>query len=546
MHQTVDAALRGAVRPMTIAKIYPAGSNHSGLAQSSSESAAAGPLSRGQGAAAEAGSTPGTVTTPTSGDSGVEAAKALWQSVQPKFRGLFTVGELGTWIQHIRVVDACPRTVVLRGGSSYAATRIRTQFLARLQDRWSSIDPLNRTLIVDLGDAQAATAPSHKSQPPAAVTPLASGPDQAGFHPHAAFSVEDCNGLESSPQGASAPHRMDNFETGPSNELAHALARHVVAIPTGGELTYFHGQHGTGKTHLLEAIRHALGLTRSDLRVMLVPAQNFLSTFVSMVRENKGGQFASAFNAADVLLLDDINMLAGKKATEEELEQTIRRLQRMGRKIVLTGDVPADRLQFMTSGVPSLLKASYHAQLDLPDLGLRRKIAQREVSELAKASPGFELDGRSLDMIAARVIGSGREVKGAIRQVYLRSYLLGKEADMNAVLETISIKSAIQPKSLTVERIKRGICAYFELTQDDLVSATRRRTVARPRQIAMYLCRKYTERSLPDIGRRFGNRDHATVIHAVKTIENLIQRDASIAADVDAVTEKLASGQLGH
>jgi chromosomal replication initiator protein len=520
------------------------------------------------------------------------AARQIWQAAQPRLRGLFTQLELETWISHIKVIDACDRMVVLRGGNSFAASRIRTQFLSRLQDRWALVDPLGRTLVVDLKRPRLAAAaqsgslsaalggsePISDRSPVSGLPAVASDSHRcaplADFHPHSAFGGPNRRGgdgdassvgvpnrlpgslpgdlgdLEAPLQSGAAGFRLDTFETGPSNELAHALARRVCQDPKGramqsGDVTYIHGQHGTGKTHLAEAIRHGLSQGHPELRVLLVPGQNFLGVFQAMLREGKGAQFSAAVCSADVLVVDDINLVCGKRATEDELEQCIRRLNRMGRKVVLTGDVPCEALQVMSSGLMSLLKASYHAGLDLPDLDLRRQIAAREAADLGQTSPGFTLDGRCLDMIAARVTGSGRLVKGAVRQVYLRSFLLGKEADMNAVLNTISEKSAIAPRSLSVERIKRAVCAHFDLTLDDLISPTRRRSVARPRQIAMYLCRKHTERSLPDIGRRFGNRDHATVIHAVRTIEDMILRDAQIAGDVDAVLAKLASGQIG-
>jgi chromosomal replication initiator protein len=484
----------------------------------------------------------------------LQQAGTLWQDMQPKLRSMFTMPEFETWIRHIQVIAACERMVVLRGANSYAASRIRTQFLNRLQDRWANCDPMGRTLVVDLTRAPLDTRRASDSAADRTVTAggrtdATDGTAQAvtPLHPHTGFSASAAGlaDLEAPAQQGSAPQRLDTFETSQSNELGYALARRVCHDPSGGDVTYLHGQHGTGKTHLVEAIRNALGESRRDLRVLLVPGQNFLAAFQSLLREGKGAQFTAAVCSADVLLVDDIHLICGKRATEDELEQCIRRLNRMGRKVVLTGDVPCEALQVVSAGLMSILKASYRAHLDLPDLELRRKIAAREVTDLAAASPGFHLDDRCLDMIAGRVSGSGREVKGAVRQVYLRSFLLGKEADMNAVLHTISEKSAIPARSLSVERIKRGICAHFDLSLDDLVSPTRRRSIARPRQIAMYLCRKHTERSLPDIGRRFGNRDHATVIHAVKTIEDLILRDPSIAADVDAVVAKLASGQIG-
>ncbi len=547
------AALRGAVKPMVYVSKTPEGQKPAGTMQPHMGDPSNQPTGSQTGSGADLGQV-------SVGDPMLRQAKALWQDQQPKLRSMFTMPEFETWIRHITVVGACDRMVVLRGANSYAASRIRTQFLNRLQDRWTICDPLTRTLVVDLSRA---TLDSNR---PAVIStgnpaPLESegrgqgeGLGQAArpLHPHTSFAVSSglpastgLGDLEAPAQQGNAPQRLETYETSPSNELGYALARRVCHDPAGGDVTYLHGQHGTGKTHLVEAIRSALRDSRSDLRVLLVPGQNFLAAFQSLLREGKAAQFTAAVCSADVLLVDDIHLICGKRATEDELEQCIRRLTRMGRKVVLTGDVPCEALQVVSAGLASILKASYRAHLDLPDLELRRKIAAREVADLAAVSPGFHLDDRCLDMIAARVSGSGREIKGAVRQVYLRSFLLGKEADMNAVLHTISEKSAIAARSLSVERIKRGICAHFDLSLEDLVSPTRRRSVARPRQIAMYLCRKHTERSLPDIGRRFGNRDHATVIHAVKTIEDLILRDATIASDVDAVVAKLATGQVG-
>jgi chromosomal replication initiator protein len=271
----------------------------------------------------------------------------------------------------------------------------------------------------------------------------------------------------------------------------------------------------------------------------MLTAQRFLNEFQAALRERDTGPFKAALRGTDVLLIDDLQLICGKSATQDEFFQTLGDLVSRGRTVVCSADTPIETLDGLNSRMRCILQGGFTARINEPDFALRRAIAARKVSELNSRSHGFSLDAEALDMIAARVIGTGRAIEGTIKQVFAASALIGREADMEVVSEALSDNWKAPEKSVPVETIKRRVAAYFDLSLEDIVSQRRHRAVARPRQIAMYFCKRLTRRSFPDIGQRFGGRDHTTVMHAVKRVEELALTDAAFAAELVEVGRKI-------
>jgi chromosomal replication initiator protein len=330
-----------------------------------------------------------------------------------------------------------------------------------------------------------------------------------------------------------------NYEVGEANRVAVAIAKRVAEEPSNGDVVFFHGLHGVGKTHLLEAIAHHLRENAPRRKVLMLTAQRFLNEFQSALRERDTAPFKAALRGTDVLLIDDLQLICGKSATQDEFFQTLGDLVSRGRTVVCSADVPIEGLQGLNSRMRGILQGGFSARINEPDFGLRRAIAARKVMELNSRSNGFSLDKEALDMIAARVIGTGRAIEGTIKQVFAASALIGREADMEVVVEALSDGWKAPEKSVPVETIKKRVAAFFDLSIDDLISQRRHRAVARPRQIAMYFCKRMTRRSFPDIGQRFGGRDHTTVMHAVKRIEELALTDAAFAAELVEIGHKI-------
>jgi chromosomal replication initiator protein len=450
------------------------------------------------------------------------AATRLWTAILPRLRSELGVDTYKAWIDPLRVCGADSAAVILGAPNAYALSRLTTDHLHRIQARWASLDPTGRRVRLIISDT------SDAFELPVCEEPAAGEPKATYFD------------IPDDPVELAATARtFENYEVGEANRVAVAIARGVAETPSGGDVVYVHGLHGAGKTHLLEAIASHLREHSPKRKVLMLTAQRFLNEFQSALRERDTGPFKAALRGSDVLLIDDLQLICGKSATQDEFFQTLDDLVSRGRTVVCSADVPIEALQGLNARMRCVLQGGFTARIGEPDYALRRAIAARKVSELNLRRGGFSLPAEALDLIAARVVGTGRAVEGAIKQVFAASTLVGREADMEVVVEALSGNWSPPEKSVPVDTIKRRVAAFFDLSLEDLVSQRRHRAVARPRQIAMYFCKRLTRRSFPDIGQRFGGRDHTTVMHAVKRIEELAASDASFAAELIEIGRKI-------
>jgi chromosomal replication initiator protein len=460
----------------------------------------------------------------TSARADIAGAKAMWSSALPRLRSELGSDTYKAWIEPLRVCGVDSKSVTLGAPNSYAVSRLKTDYLHRLQARWSSLDALGRRIKMIVAPSEIEDNHDEVLEATAMVVP-----DDKTNLDHLADPIE---------LGAAA-RTFANYEVGEANRVAVAVAKRVAEEPSSGDVVYFHGLHGAGKTHLLEAIAHHLRETAPRRKVLMLTAQRFLNEFQAALRERDTGPFKAALRGTDVLLIDDLQLICGKSATQDEFFQTLGDLVSRGRTVVCSADTPIETLDGLNSRMRCILQGGFTARIGEPDFALRRAIAARKVSELNSRSHGFSLEAEALDMIAARVIGTGRAIEGTIKQVFAASALIGREADMEVVSEALSDNWKAPEKSVPVETIKRRVAAYFDLSLEDIVSQRRHRAVARPRQIAMYFCKRLTRRSFPDIGQRFGGRDHTTVMHAVKRVEELALTDAAFAAELAEVGRKI-------
>ena len=467
-----------------------------------------------------------TLSADTSTISDLTYVSGLWTAALPRLRGELGSDVYKAWIEPLRICAVDHASVTLGAPNGYAVSRLTTDYLHRLQARWSSLDPSGRRVRLVVAEANEIGSIGLNDTVNAAPIPLAE---------NSIFADPPCDPIELS----TLARTFANYEVGEANKVAVAVARRVAEEPGNGDVVYFHGLHGAGKTHLLEAIAHQLRETAPKRKVLMLTAQRFLNEFQSALRERDTGPFKAALRGTDILLIDDLQLICGKSATQDEFFQTLDDLVSRGRTVVCSADVAIESLQGVNARMRCVLQGGFTAKIHDPDFALRRAIAARKVSELNVRRCGFTLPSEALDLIAARVIGTGRAVEGAIKQVFAASALIGREADMEVVVETLSGSWTAPEKSIPVETIKKRVAAFFDLSLEDLISQRRHRAVARPRQIAMYFCKRLTRRSFPDIGQRFGGRDHTTVMHAVKRIEELATNDAVFAAELTEIGRKI-------
>jgi chromosomal replication initiator protein len=333
-------------------------------------------------------------------------------------------------------------------------------------------------------------------------------------------------------------HTFDNFVVGPSNELAYAAA---LASAGGGGPHYnplfIAGGTGLGKTHLMHAIAHKLLAERPDTRVIYVSAEHFTNEFIEALQHHKMDDFRSRYrNDCDLLLLDDIQFLAGREQTQEEFFHTFNALRDADKPIVVTSDKYPQQLQRMPERLVSRFTSGLVADIQVPQLETRVAIVRKKA-----AIENILLADEVAVLLAQTIQSNVRELEGALIRLAAKSSLTLRPIDIGFAREELARVSTRRPDVMSVEDIQRVVCHHFRLSSADLLSKDRHKSVAFARQVAMYLCRQRLKCSFPELGRAFGNRDHTTVMSAVRRVEQLRAKDPEVNAHLEAIEQRLAS-----
>ncbi len=328
---------------------------------------------------------------------------------------------------------------------------------------------------------------------------------------------------------------FDSFVVGKPNELAHAAARRVAE---GGPVTFnplfLYGGVGLGKTHLMHAIAHELKTTRPDLKVLYLSAEQFMYRFVQALRERKMMDFKSLFRAVDVLMVDDVQFIGGKGSTQEEFFHTFNALVDQNKQIIISADKAPSDLQGLDERLRSRLAWGLVADIHPSTYELRLGILQSKREKL-----GADVPSSVLEFLALKVTSNIRELEGALNRIVAHADVSKQVITLESTQEVLQDLLRAHDRRITIDEIQRKVAEHYNLRLTDMHSARRARNVARPRQVAMYLSKLLTARSLPEIGRKFGGRDHTTVMHAIRKVEELMGDDAQIAQDVEVVRRAL-------
>ncbi|MCC6918268.1 MAG: chromosomal replication initiator protein DnaA [Alphaproteobacteria bacterium] len=318
------------------------------------------------------------------------------------------------------------------------------------------------------------------------------------------------------------------FVTGRPNRFAYEAALGVAEqIPEARYNPLFlYGGSGLGKTHLMQAIGHEVRRRRPDLRVVYLSSERFLNGFMRALREKSTIEFKDMLRAADVLLIDDVQFLAGKEFTQEEFFHALNDLLGAGKQIVMTADRNPRALDGISERIKSRLSGGLEADVHPTDFELRLSIlmAKRDQDSRTRVREGLAND--VLQYLAQKIVSNVRDLEGAFNKLALMAEATDEPVTVERTRDFLSDILRTHDRKITVDEIQKRVAEFYNLRPADMVSPRRARPVARPRQIAMYFAKKLTTRSLPDIGRRFGGRDHTTVIHAVKRIEELRSVDS--------------------
>ncbi|MEL6562943.1 MAG: chromosomal replication initiator protein DnaA [Pseudomonadota bacterium] len=333
---------------------------------------------------------------------------------------------------------------------------------------------------------------------------------------------------------------FDSFVVGKPNELAHAAAKRVAE---GGPVTFnplfLYGGVGLGKTHLMHAIAWELQTRRPDLNVLYLSAEQFMYRFVQALRDRKMMDFKSIFRSVDVLMVDDVQFIAGKDSTQEEFFHTFNALVDQNKQIIISADRAPGEIKDLEDRVKSRLQCGLVVDLHPTDYELRLGILQSKVEQQMATYPDLRVEDGVLEFLAMRISTNVRVLEGALTRLFAFASLVGRKIDLDLTNDCLADVLRASERKITVEEIQRKVSEHYNIRLSDMIGPKRLRSYARPRQVAMYLCKQLTTRSLPEIGRRFGGRDHTTVMHGVRRIEELRQSDGQIAEDLELLRRSL-------
>ncbi|MEA2945718.1 MAG: chromosomal replication initiator protein [Alphaproteobacteria bacterium] len=334
----------------------------------------------------------------------------------------------------------------------------------------------------------------------------------------------------------------DTFIVGRSNTLAHAAAKQVAQARRGDVVMfnplYIHAGVGLGKTHLLQSLAWA-GNASAERKVLYLTAEKFMYGFVSALRAQNALAFKEALRTIDVLVIDDLQFLQGK-STQAEFCHTLNALIDAGRQVVIAADRPPSDLESLEERVRSRLAGGLVVEMGSLGEELRLEILKCRAAAAKQHHPGFDVPPPVLAFIARTVTHNGRDLEGALNRLLAHSKLTGQPVTLEmAEREVRDLIRPQEPKRVKIEDIQRVVARQYNVSRADLLSSRRTANVVRPRQVAMYLAKTLTLRSLPEIGRRFGGRDHTTVLHAVRKIENLVNTDTALAEEIELLKRQL-------
>ena len=330
---------------------------------------------------------------------------------------------------------------------------------------------------------------------------------------------------------------FENFMVGESNELAYTAARKICVSSSHYNPLFIYSAVGMGKTHLLNAIGLEIATTK---KVIFISAERFMYHFIRSIKSNDMVKFKDFFRRVNVFIIDDIQFVGGKEAMQEEFFHTFNALVEKDSQIVISSDRPPSNLDKIQQRIKSRLSGGLVIDIQPPDLNLRIKILKHKFEEIRNSFyEGYDLSDEVLRFLAFEVTSSIREMVGALNRVLAFSKVNAKSPSIYECKRILTDFICSNNKSVNIESIQNIVAAHFNLNIKEMLSSRRSRSLARPRQIAMYLAKKHTTNSLPDIGRKFSNRDHTTVIHAVKKIEELIKKDNEIKQNIIEINKRL-------
>lgn len=445
-----------------------------------------------------------------------KAIDEQWRQVRGKLRDELGDTAFERWFESMSLVSANDSHVALAVPTRFLRDWVAPRYGDRLRALWRTV--AGSTVSIEFVVKPVLANAEPQSEPATAGDEQANGEDGIGIRLDDRYS-------------------FDTFVVGKPNEFAYAAARNVAEsdkIPYNPLFIY--GGVGLGKSHLMHAIGLRFGMRWPDRRVLYISAEKFMYQFIYALRLDSIMSFKELIRSTDLLLVDDVQFMGGKDATQEEFFHTFNALIEQNKQIVVSGDrLPSD-LEYMNERMRSRLGWGLVAEVHATSYELRLGILQAKTE---RAGYGSRVPPAVLEFLARKIATNVRDLEGALTRVVAHATMLEQEITLESCQETLKDMLRSADRHLTVEEIKKQTADYFGVRPSDLSSSRRAQRITRPRHVAMYLAKTLTSRSLPEIGRYFGNRDHTTVLHAIRRVEQLRRMDERFAEDVEILRRTL-------
>lgn len=457
---------------------------------------------------------------------------ARWERVRERLRVSYGEAIFKSWLQPLKLADVKNGQAMITVPTRFMREWIVAHYADNILRFWCQEDQTVHSVDIFVkAEPVMAPAAQQQAQSPAGL--------EAAMLGVAANEDKPIN-----PDSISAPldprYTFDNFVVGKPNELAHAAARRVAESATvtpGSNPLFLYGGVGLGKTHLMHAIAWHIRKTDPSRKVIYLSAEKFMYLFIRAIRTKDTMAFKEYFRSVDVLMVDDVQFISGKDSTQEEFFHTFNALVDQNKQLIISGDRSPSDLEGMEERVRSRLGWGLVADIHATSYELRLGILQSKLEKM----PGTHVPSRILEFLAHKITSNVRELEGALNRVIAHATLVGGAVTLESTQEVLHDILRANDRRITIEDIQKKVAAHYNIKVSDMHSARRSVAIARPRQVAMYLSKKLTTKSLPEIGRKFGGKDHTTVMHAVKRIDELSRGDKEFAGDVELLMKMLQS-----
>lgn len=442
----------------------------------------------------------------------MEAVSKAWTHVRGNLRRSAGQRLFDQWLKPVVLIKGSTGEAVRLGlPSAFMTQWVKNHYSERLLLEFRAVLPEVLSVTIET----MADEPRQVLKAEPEIAPVAAPGERPAFDPRFSF---------------------ERFVVDSTNRVAFNAAKAVAqpGMPQFSPL-YLHAGTGQGKTHLMHALGQAFLDTNPEATAIYVTAERFMFEFVQALRNKDTHAFKTRLRSVDLLMIDDLQFIGGKDATQEEFFHTVNEFMSSGKRLVVAADRAPQALDGFEPRLAGRLGSGLVADIKPAELELRRAIVARKLQDM----PAVDMPDEVIDLLAARITSNVRELEGALNRLLAYANLSNETVTIDFAVATLGEVLRSAQRRITIDEIQRAVSSHFEVKQIDLISERRAVAIARPRQIAMYLAKRLTTRSLPEIGRKFGNRDHSTVIHAVKRIEELRGKDVEIDGAVRALMRSL-------